>query len=203
LQRLEGMHRHVILVTLMALVLPGAAHASTADSQEAQKNAQRVDVAHRPALTLTLSAAGVYAPSVVSEDGLTGAGFHAHVGTDLFFNEGLTFFVGSGLELQYRALPPEAEWGMSYAPAFRVGLAMTGDNETVVTLLRRIPIVKLYAISGWRLPNAAQAGALRVGLGVSCFLVSALLQGAPGQAEIVMDTDFSTTSYHLRLGWGL
>jgi hypothetical protein len=192
------MSKLVILITALALALalalPDISLASTATSKEGRA---RGKPSQRPELTLTLTLAGIYTPATGHGDGV-----HAHAGTDLYFNEGATLFVGSGAELQYRSLHTDGAWGLSVAPVVRMGWAFTGDNK-IPALLRRLPLLKVYAITGWRLPNAAQAGALRVGLGVSCFLISALLQGAPGTAEFALDTDFSTTSYHLRLGWGL
>jgi hypothetical protein len=170
----------VIIVTLSVVTSVGLVHAGSADPSLRSR---------LPGVTPSLSAAWIAGPAE--------AGVHFWGGLDLYPRAGRTFFAAVGAEVQF--LGSTGRWEV--APTLRMGVAETTDNQLFTVFLQRIPLLKIYGILGWRLPDEGRPdGALRLGIGFSVF--EALRLGLIDLLEVGVDVGAEETAFFLRPGFG-
>lgn len=126
-----------------------------------------------------------------------------------------TPFVAFGAEINIRELPqvepvtPEQQTTSytEFVPEMRWGFAfLRSPHEDYFNVV--FPNVELYGISGWRIANQYSGHALRLGVGVSAPIVSALSLACevplPAMLELTMDVDSlhsGDREFALRFGW--
>lgn len=124
-------------------------------------------------------------------------------------------FVAFGTEVNIRELPrlepllPEQEsvTYTEFTPEMRWGFVfLRAPHRDYLNVV--FPNVEVYGITGWRLANRHQGHALRIGVGVSAPIVTALSVMAevplPAMLEVTMDADSlhsGEREFAVRFGW--